>query len=200
MASTLPKPTPQPPAKLVRVATPVEQEEAMDVDQPAAEASPVGGPEEGPADAAPTHTPEPAATPAAPVDAQPAGATPWRTPQPLAAEVATPATAAPAPGWQQLYQAGNDGVQEDVHVVGRACCCHRPREPCAGRGSKPGGAVDAAGIRRRALGRPALFLPRRARGAQQPRHRLPVWQGKCMLSHVRHARLSITEWLVIHAL
>ena len=44
-------------------------------------------------------------TPAAAGAAAQAPKTPWRTPQPTFAELATPATAVPASGWQQHYDA-----------------------------------------------------------------------------------------------
>ena len=39
----------------------------------------------------------------APAAAKPASKTPWKTPPPLFADPKTPATAAPASGWQDMY-------------------------------------------------------------------------------------------------
>lgn len=41
--------------------------------------------------------------------AKPASKTPWKTPPPLFADPATPATAAPASGWQDMYDDDQDG-------------------------------------------------------------------------------------------
>ena len=57
-----------------------------------------------------------AATPSAAASvAAPAGRTPWRTPAPVFADPKTPATAAAAAGWQQLY---SDGGDEDALAGG----------------------------------------------------------------------------------
>lgn len=123
MASTLPKPAPQPPSKLVRIAMPMknEQQDTMDIDQPAA--APQASPEPAKAvNAAPSPAPPPtlSGTPAAEVpSASPVGATPWKTPEPLVSETVTPTTTAPAQGWQQLYQASAEDAGASVST---RCC------------------------------------------------------------------------------
>lgn len=70
--------------------------------------------------------------------AGPAGKTPWKTPAPVFADPKTPGTAAPASGWQQLYEGGaEEDTKEGDGSPSAAAAPAEPAEEWVDDGSLP---------------------------------------------------------------